>query len=260
MFRDAARWLGEHDPLVQLTARKSTVALATTRDTAARLNSLGASNVRVLGEIGLRQEEVERLGSMPLPEGEPFRFISIGRILHWKGFHLGLQAFAQAQLGQAEYWVVGDGPERERLRSLAAELGIAERVKFWGVLPREVTLRKLGESHALVHPSLHDSGGWVCMEAMAARRPVLCLDLGGPAYQVIPSSGFKVAPHSPKQAVKDLAEAMRSLATNRELCVRMGEAGHQRVLEQFTWRKRAEVLASIYHTVAASSAETVEVT
>ena len=246
MLRDAARWLGERDPLVRLTARRSTIALATTRDTAARLNSLQAKDVRVQGEIGLRQEEVERLGSTPIPRGGPLRFISMGRLLHWKGFHLGICAFARAGLEDAEYWVVGDGVERERLERLAGELGVADRVKFWGVLPRDETLCKLGESHALVHPSLHDSGGWVCMEAMASRRPVLCLDLGGPAYQVTAASGFKIRPDSPDQAVKDLAEAMRTLSSDYELCVRMGEAGYQRVLESFTWPRRAEVLSDLY--------------
>src|SRR2546430_4418443 len=42
------------------------------------------------------------------------------------------------------------------------------------------------------HPSLHDSGGWVCLEAMAAGRPVICLDLGGPGYQVTEESGIKI--------------------------------------------------------------------
>ena len=257
--RDIARWLGEHEPLVRLTARRSAIALATTRDTAARLNHLQAKDVRVLGEIGLQREEVERLGSMTLNMEGPMRFISIGRLLHWKGFHLGIRAFAQSGLEEAEYWVVGDGPELETLQRLAKELGVAHRVKFWGLLPRDETLSKLGESHALVHPSMHDSGGWVCMEAMASRRPVLCLDLGGPAYQVTPSTGFKIRPGSPDQSVDDLADAMRTLASDRELCQRMGEEGHRRVLESFTWRKRAEVLSDLYQAAIGESVKQVKV-
>ena len=98
--------------------------------------------------------------------------------MHWKGFHLGLRAFACANLPDAEYWILGDGAELNQLQILADNLGIAQRVKFWGKLSREETLNKLRDCHVLVHPSLHDSGGWVCLEAMAAGRPVICLDLG----------------------------------------------------------------------------------
>ncbi|MFM6845653.1 MAG: glycosyltransferase family 4 protein, partial [Dolichospermum sp.] len=47
---------------------------------------------------------------------------------------------------------------------------------------------------------------WVCMEAMAAGRPVICLDLGGPAVQVTEETGFKIAADEPYQVVRDLAE------------------------------------------------------
>ena len=64
----------------------------------------------------------------------------------------------------------------------------------------------------LVHPSLHDSGGWVCLEAMAAGKPVICLDLGGPGEQVTRETGFKIPALDPDQAVKDMARAMAVLA------------------------------------------------
>ena len=60
----------------------------------------------------------------------------MGRLLHWKGFHLGLRAFAQANLPNTEYWIVGDGPQWHHLQTLASDLGIAKKVKFWGRLPR----------------------------------------------------------------------------------------------------------------------------
>lgn len=82
----------------------------------------------------------------------------MGRLIHWKGFHLGLRAFAVANIADSEYWIVGDGPKREELKLLAKELGVEDKVHFWGFLPRSETLQKLGESHVLVHPSLHDSG------------------------------------------------------------------------------------------------------
>jgi glycosyltransferase involved in cell wall biosynthesis len=210
---------------------------------------MGARNVQVYSESGLPREEIARLAQCSVSSDSPVRFASVGRLLHWKGFHLGLRAFAQAKLPDAEYWVFGDGPEKKRLQCLADKLGIAQQVKFWNKLPREETLRKLGECTALVHPSLHDSGGWVCLEAMAAGRPVLCLDLGGPAVQVTEQTGFKVPAHTPEQAVRDLSEGMVSLAKDLDLRVRMGEAGRRRVSEMFDWEVKASHLAQLYEEI-----------
>ncbi|HAJ59025.1 MAG TPA: glycosyl transferase family 1 [Cyanobacteria bacterium UBA8543] len=244
--RNIVRWVGERDPFVHLTARRSAVVRATTEDTAKRLYKMGVTDVQILPESGLPAEEIARLVEYKMPEGSPVRFISMGRLLHWKGFHLGVRAFAQANLPDAEYWLLGDGPEMERLTHLAEELGITSQVKFWGRLPREETLRKLGESHVLVHPSLHDSGGWVCMEAMATGRPVICLNLGGPAVQVTEETGFKVPAHDPEQAVSDLAEAMVRLAKDSGLRDRMGQAGQKLVSENYSWEATGQSLAQLY--------------
>lgn len=249
-LRSLARWLGECDPFVRLTARRSILAQATTVDTAKRLYEMGARHVEVLSQLGLSKEDITQLAQYATPDSPQVRFISIGRLLHWKGFHLGLRAFAQANLpDDAEYWILGNGPEGERLQTLAEELGIAHQVKFWNELPRNETLQKLGECLALVHPSLHDSGGLVCLEAMAAGRPVVCLDLGGPAIQVTKETGFKVTAYSPEQAVHDLAEAMNCLAKNPELRIQMGQAGQKRVREEFAWEKKGQLLAQLYQEI-----------
>lgn len=255
VVRDLARWWGERDPFVRLTAHRCALALAATEETAVRLHRLGVKDVRVLNQVSLSEEEVDLLnhrGGRPLTRQgptEPTRFVSVGRLLHWKGFHLGLRAFARARLSDAEYWVMGDGPDQERLRILVKELGIAHQVKFWGKLPRDETLRKLGESHVLVHPSLHDSGGFVCLEAMASGLPVICLDLGGPAVQVTEDTGFKVPAIKPEQALDDLAAAMKVLSEDRSLRLRMGEAARSRAARHFNWRGKGARLAELYEGV-----------
>jgi glycosyltransferase involved in cell wall biosynthesis len=250
--RELARWLGEHEPFVRIDARRSVRALATTEETATRLRKLGAKNIRIYPESGLSEEEIERLGRRKMRGEDSVRFASVGTLVHLKGFHLGLRAFAQAGLSDAEYWVVGDGPERQRLQALAKEQGIAHQVKFWGRLPRDDTLGKLGDCHVLVHPTLHDSGGWVCLEAMAAGCPVICLDLGGPSVQVTEETGFKVPAGDPEQAVKDLAVAMRRLSKDHDLRTRMGEAGRRRVDEHFSWSKKGVRVAELYREVLPS--------
>ena len=248
-LRDLIHWLGEIDPFVHLTARRSVLALATTRDTVEPLLKLGAKNVRVFSNVGLPKVEIANLAQYALPAPEVVRFISIGRLLHWKGFHLGLKAFANAGIQKSEYWIVGDGPESQRLADLANKLGIADKVCLWGALPRHETLKKLKECHVLVHPSLHDSGAWVCSEVMAAGRVVICLDLGGPAVQVTPETGFKISARTPEQAVNDLAKAMICIAQDEDLRVRLGEAGRKRVTEVFDWEVKGRSLRQFYQDI-----------
>lgn len=247
IVRDFVRTLGELDPFVSLTARRSVLARGTTEETAKRLHQLGATKVEIYSQLGLSSEEIAQLGQYGYNERNSVRFMSIGRLLHWKGFHLGLRAFAQADLpDDAEYWIVGDGPERSRLETLAASLGIRHRVKFWSHLSREDSLRQLGECLALVHPSLHDSGGLVCLEAMAAGCPVICLKLGGPALQVTEETGFIITADTPSQAVQDLASAMTQLVQDTELWKCMSQKGRHRVQEVYSWQIKGQLLAQLY--------------
>lgn len=252
-FRETARWLGEHDPFVRRTAKNSSLGLATTEDTAARLKSLGLKKVAIIGESSLAESEINQLESAPFSNGKSVRFISMSRLLHWKGIHLSLRAFAHANLPLAEYWIVGDGPERKRLEALTQELLISDRVFFWGLLSRHETIVKLKECHALVHPSLHDSGGWVCLESMTVGRPVICLNLGGPATQVTPETGIKILAVTPNQVVRDMSNAMLRLAKNPHLVAELGRAARERVTNDFSWEGKGRTFNAIYQGVVKAS-------
>ncbi|MBE9041108.1 glycosyltransferase family 4 protein [Oscillatoriales cyanobacterium LEGE 11467] len=254
-LRDISRWVGEADPFVRLTAKRSAIALATTQDTAERLHALNAPRVKVVGQCGLSRAEIETLGRLPAPPAAPTRFVSIGRFLHWKGFDLGLEAFARAQIEGSEYWMVGDGVEGDRLQSLAVSLGIGNRVKWWGKLSRDKTLATLGDCHVLVHPSLHDSGGFVILEAMAAARPVICLDLGGPATQVTQATGYKIPAIDRDLAIDDLACAMKRLAADRAGLAQMGQAGQSRVKMHYDWSAKGQFVTELYERVFACQSE-----
>ncbi|MEH2246276.1 glycosyltransferase family 4 protein [Nostoc sp.] len=250
VLRNLARWIEECDPLVHLTAQQTVLARATTEDTAKRLRQMGTKNVQVYSPLGLSQDEIAKLSNSVILDNSPIRFISVGRLLHWKGFHLGLAAFAQANLPNAEYWIVGEGTERKQLEILTQYLNISKQVKFLGNLFREHTWSKIQNCHVLVHPSLHESGGFVCLEAMAARRPVIYLDLGGPAVQVTEETGFKIKANTPDQVVSDIAKAMTYLATNPELRLLMGQAGQKRVRETFSWESKGKQLIQLYEEIS----------
>ncbi|WP_071517278.1 glycosyltransferase family 4 protein [Geitlerinema sp. PCC 9228] len=249
--RNVARMLAAADPFVRITARRSVLARATTEETAQKLRQLGAKRVEVQSQLGISTAEIAQLGELTGNLSPNVRFVSAGRLLHWKGFHLGLQAFAEADLpADAEYWIVGDGPQRQALQNLAQSLGIARQVKFLGALSREDTWQHVAGSWALVHPSLHESGGLVCLEAMAVACPVICLDWGGPAILVSRGAGFKVVVEHPYQVVTDLAHAMTHLATHPEQVTLMGRLGRNHVQTAFAWEIKGGAIASLYQTLA----------
>jgi len=248
LLRSAARWLGEHSPATQLIAERARVALAATGETKRRLERLACHRVEVLSQAGMSREEVEAFGVLPSRRNGAFRLASIGRFLQWKGFHLGLMAFAKIreEYPDSEYYLIGDGPERSNLERLAMRLGVADRVQFWGFLPRGQALAKLASCSVLVHPSLHDSGGWVCLEAMAAGLPVICLDLGGPAMLVTERTGFIIRAVTPEQVVGDIAGVLVALARDPWLGSRMGGAGRKRMEQYFDWSIKGQQMQKIY--------------
>ena len=248
-LRGAARWMGEHDPAVRRAAKSCAVAFATTAETSDRLEFLGVRRIVLLGNAALSRAEYDHLSRLPLPGDGPLRLVSAGRLVHWKGFDLGIRGLAESGLRDAEYWILGDGPSRASLEALARELGVAELVKLPGSVPREDVINLLGRSHALVHPSLHDSGGWSCIEAMAAARPVICLDLGGPAVMVDNESGFKITPSTPAAAVAEVARAITAFATDRGLLRRKGEVARDRVRDLFSWEAKADQITRAYTSV-----------
>lgn len=247
-IRSLMRWVFERDPRLKKCARAATVAIACSEDTARRMRRLGVRDLRVMSSIAI---EPGGLGEVVArrPDGK-IRFISVGRLLHWKGFHFGLEAFAKADLPNAEFVVVGNGPEMGRLQALVARLGITDRVTFTGELPWRDGLKQFQQADVLVHPSLHDSGGFVLLEAMEMRKPVFCLDLGGPGVYVNASTGFAITAKSIPQVITDLAKAMGQLSADPELRQRLGQAGHERAVREFTWERKGRDMERIYQEVA----------
>ena len=89
-----------------------------------------------------------------------------------------LQAAALlAERGKAfELWIAGDGPERGRLERLAAELGVADRVRFLGEVPDAHEL--LAEAHILAHAARSEGLSNAILEAMAEGVPVVATPVG----------------------------------------------------------------------------------
>jgi len=251
--RDAAHWTAGINPFMRAALRRASLVLATTTETAERLKRAGCREVTVCTHFfpqwGTPYDEFCRFGQIAIRKEKPFRLITIARLVHWKGLHLSLPAFARflRTCPQSEYWIINEGPEMPRLQRMARELGIADKVVFWGRLPRlQQVYDKLAQCDVLVHPALHEAFGNVCLEAMAAGRPVICLDVGGPALQVTRETGFRIAVDSPQRTLDDLTEAMTLLYQDEAARLRMGKAARERAKAMFHWEGRSEEMNKFY--------------
>lgn len=262
--RDFARAVGRRSPAVSSAARTATLALATTEDSQRAMQSLGASRIRlhrdngkapaaphhhrvveVLSNCALPDAEFDKLGSVR-HERENFRVMCVGRLEHWKGFHLTIAAFAALvdDFPHAELHIVGDGPAETYLRAQILTLRLERNVKLLGRLPRPQVLDRLANSHVLAHPSLHDSSGWATLEAAAVGLPIVCLDLGGPALQVTDHTGIKIAVHDAANIVPLMTQAFATLAAHPHHAEQLGAAGRLRVRQHFTWDRIGDQLAT----------------
>ena len=107
-------------------------------------------------------------------------FLGMGRLIDWKGFDDLLRGFAEflKTRDNSVLWIAGDGQEREGLQKLAHDLGISERVKFWGFL--DDVRPVLWGADIYVHPSWGDEAfGLSLLEAMSASLPAIASESGG---------------------------------------------------------------------------------
>lgn len=115
--------------------------------------------------------------------------ISVGRLAPEKNWDTLLQAFAKvhARHPGIRLVLIGDGAAKQSLETLAAELGVADRVTFTGALPFDQIPRYLKAATAFAFASLTETQGLVTIEAMAAGLPVVAVD--GPGTRDIVEHG-----------------------------------------------------------------------
>jgi len=255
-LRATARSLVHLDPVRARTEDRACAILTVSPVTAREVRFRNQHKITLFSQVGLDTKEFDRLDDLG-PEGSgSFTLLSVGRLLHWKGFALAIKAFAilHETFPDSQYWIVGDGPEKRKLTELSISLGLAEYVHFVGSLSRRDYIARLRCCDAMVYPSLHEPGAFVIVEAMAVGKPVVCLDLGEPALQVTDGTGIKVPITSPEQVVSDLAAAMTRLARDPDLRIRLGTAARRRVREQFDWDKKGIFMTKLYETLCTKEA------
>ena len=147
-------------------------------------------------------------GWSPPEPGKRFRFVTVGRLVPYKGFDLILQAMAQSTdlRRDAELIVIGDGPSRAALEAQALELGLSSIVTFTGWVEHAKLQEHLRGAQVFVFPSLREFGGGVVVEAMACGLPPIVVNYGGPGEIVSDDCGIRLPMAPRKELVDQLAK------------------------------------------------------
>jgi glycosyltransferase involved in cell wall biosynthesis len=181
----------------------------------------------------------------------------VSRLFVYKGHLDLLEALASVDTVLPPYKLViigeddpggdpGSGSFTERIRSLAATLGLTDKIMLIGF--KTDVPKYMGAFDIYAMPSWEEPFGMVFLEAMSMGKPVVAWDQAGPSEIVADGvTGFLVPPKD----IEALGRALRTLATDELARKQFGEAGRERVLELFTSDRMCDDMLDVYDQVAA---------
>jgi len=144
---------------------------------------------------------------------ELFYTISVGRLVKRKGFDFLIKSIAQTP-GNVHALIIGEGPEKQNLESLARQLNIQDRIHFLGSVSEEEKFQYLQNSDIYVLSSVHEGFGIVLQEAMQVGLPIVSTNYGGQVDFVKEGQNGYLVSHGDPDA---LSKKIRLFAENKIL-------------------------------------------
>lgn len=173
------------------------------------------------------------------------RIISISNLKKTKGIDLNLGAISYLvrKYPDLEYYIIGDGEERNNLEDLRDQLNLKDNVFFLGEMDHSQAMQKLAEVDIFSLPSWQEGFGVAYIEAMSQGKPVIGVQ-GEGIYDVVDHgrNGLLVQP----QDVDSVINALDTLLSDPALAKSLGEAGRKTVLEGYTWEQNARKTVEVY--------------
>jgi glycosyltransferase involved in cell wall biosynthesis len=250
--RSFGQWVFRHDPFFLISQSRAKVILACNNEAEQGVAPRWHHKVRLMSINGISADELAPLH--PHVRGDKFRVLSAGRLVPLKGFDLALRAFKifADKYPDADFTIVGEGPELQALQELIRALGLEGRARIEARLPRQQYMATMRSCDVFLFLSLRDGGGQVVIEVMAGGRPVVGLGLGGPGLHINEECGIKIPAHSPEQVVREAAAALELLARDSDLCERLGRGARLRAAEFYHWDRISAQIMKIYEDIAAT--------
>ncbi len=248
--RSIGQWLFRHDPFFIIGQNRSKVLLVCNYEAKNAISKKWQSKVYFFPVNGISLEDLPLI-DYANENSNHFLILTAGRLIKIKEIDLAIRAFKllSDKVLEARFVILGDGPEINNLKNIVKSLKLENKVLFKGWLARENVLKQMADCDVFLFPSLRDGGGNVVVEAMASGKPVICFDLAGPGFHIDENCGIKIKPENPKQAVKDMAEALEKLYLDKDLRLRLGQGARKKAEKEYDWDKLGDRLFEIYKKV-----------
>ena len=180
----------------------------------------------------------------------PLRAVFLGRLVPFKGCDLLIEAAAPLlRDGRMTLEIIGFGPERERLDGMVAERGLDAFITFAGKLSHFDLADRLKQADVLTFPSVHEFGGAVVLEAMAAGVVPVVVDYGGPAELVSPASGYLLPLGDRDAVIAGLRATLAAILDDPGCLAEKSRRGVERAFGLFAWPAKARQTFEVYRWV-----------
>jgi len=170
--------------------------------------------------------------------------VTIARLFMLKGHEYIIASAKQLskRFEKCIWLFVGDGNLSEHFKQQVRELGLAEKVKFTGLLPPSQIPLAIQSSDILVHCSLREGLARTLPQAMLCGRPAVSFDVDGAREVVNENTGRLIEPKNVEQLTKACAELIK----DEDLRVKLGENGRESVKKKFAPETMVDTIETVY--------------
>jgi glycosyltransferase involved in cell wall biosynthesis len=244
-LRSLDRLRMRHDRLLRRTYEEAACVVGIAPYVREFLGPLHIRRFAVMSETG-----IESLPSLiEHPPGDDVRLLFVGRVVRTKGARDAIRAMSLLSDLPVSLDVVGDGFDRQACEDLVSSLGLSDRVRFHGMVPKDRVQEFYRRADVFVFPSFREPGGNVAFEAMMSGLPLVVCDRGGPGSAVDDSAGIRVKAETPDQLARDVADAVRRLVVDPSLRRSLGIGAWHRAAQVAMWDSRIDEMDKIYEQV-----------
>ena len=200
-------------------------------------------------------EEDDFLADIPAEQRAAFRqkhgisqdavvLVSIARIFMLKGHDYIIESakVLAAKFPNAVWLFVGDGNLSDHYKAEVARHGLAQRIKFTGLLPPSEIPLAIQSSDILVHCSLREGLARALPQGMLCAKPVVSFDVDGAKEVVNENTGRLIRPKD----VEQLSQACAELIENEKLRKNLGQKGRESVKDKFAPATMVDIIEDVY--------------
>jgi glycosyltransferase involved in cell wall biosynthesis len=236
------------NPLIALPAKKARAIIARTKESQAVFPKKYQEKIQVMLETGMASEILDKYKSTkPEKSSSCIELIYTGRLVGSKNVKMAILALASLkQTGQQlRLTIVGDGPLRASLTTLAKVHGVLDHISFAGTVTQQEAIHSLKQADIFLFPSLREGGSWSLIEAMAVGLPIVCLDTSGMHVITDEMCAIRILPTTPEENIRNMGEAILKLAKSADLRRDMGEHARKRIQEHFLWPNKGSFIVDL---------------